>query len=518
MESKSPSAGSVKGVAKKKAGGPPGKFPGFELFESQRRLRGYLLKVFAEGKEYHDWDKHAFHRRTCWIRNRRGQRISYARSLSVRHIERVVASYRKVCTEFRWEEIRLGRSTRLRVSRVDPESPGVPVYEIRRRLVGYIGAAVANNGVAKVDQVFLGHFVRATALPAELVHLVWSRTRKMAGFRARWRGVNNGRKLVVSRELEGQSPTHFSPGPISTHCVSERIKPKTSGLTPRFDPEKSSAPLRVANEIPPASDAPTSAPSSARPGRPTPGRPSHDPPRWPVLIVCERPVDGRKLARLAALLAVTRMRTPHGENWRVQWIFKYARNLAYRALREGFDVAEICRAYGSGVRQSHEDSLDADKAVTVRDGFHREPLRVPSAAVAYAWRELLRDGRDREERWEAIFSRGPRTAPPIAPVEIRPRPAGPKPVADPPATSGPQEISARPRKSREELDAMLAAIAKRGKPGEQLRDGPALTQGEFIEWLRAEKKMTINQLAALPYKFRMSYLEMARAWKRGRSP
>jgi hypothetical protein len=525
---------------------------GLALTDGCRRIRGYLLGCFSQGKEYHDWNKHQFHRCTESLN-----------PLSVRHIERIVGYYRRRCTEFNWLPIRVGRSTRFRVVLADPDNEPVTIPEVRRRLVGYIASTVAKNGVAHVDEEFLRHFWRATQLPPELIHLVWLKTKKMAGFRVRWRGVNSGRKMVVSRF---PSPTHFRPGPFSTHFVSEGIKPKTGGLTPPFG--GSSASLRAASQDAdsgsthrlPTSDAEEAArdvhpppeeralrapefdrrfdgmrpsPSPPRPGGPPP-QPKTGCRKWPPLAVAGRFVSGEKLARLATLLAVTSMRNPHDEFYRVKWIFVYPRNFAWRALREGFGVPEILAAYAAGVRRSHEDSLDRDRSTTADGEFLREPVRVPSSAVSYALAQLLEDPRDREERWAEIFARGPRAAPPVAPADVRDAGkriqrarvskttrgaaaaaevgAGPT-VPDP--TPKASQSTRRPRSSVAELRALLAR--QKSKPETAAPAAVELTAGELVAWLKEHRDMTAAQFAAWPYAVRQKLIAACREWKRSQS-
>lgn len=547
MEIQKPSGGRVKRGDAKKTRKTPRIKPDLELSRGCKRIRGYLINCFAQGKPYHDWDKHAFHRRTLWIQVPGGKRVAHRYPLSVRHIERIVPIYRAVCTEFVWLSVRKGRSTILRVVRADPDGKILPVPEIWRRLVGYIAATVANNGVAHVDQEFLKHFLRRTGLPPEMVHLVWARMRKMAGFRVRWRGVNAGQKMVVDRH---PSHTHFAPRPISTYCVSEGIKPKTTGLPPRSTGE-SSAPLRVARtERPPADSGHTSQnhasrappphgagfweqtsrdppPRRARTDWSAPPAPTHEPPRWPVLMVCGRPVDGRKLARLAALLAVTRMRDPHDKYWRVRHVFVYPRNFAYRSLRDGHAVAEILAAYAYGVERSHEDSLDADRPLNQRDGIHVEPWRVPSAAVAYALRWLReKDTRTREERWSEIFARGPRHAPPVAKADVAEfvarRARVPKPAAQastPP--TAPSEWTARPPRPFPDINAVRAWLeqkqAEAAAARDEKQDSPAhdlgtVTAGDLFAWLRDRRGLTAAQFAALPWRVREDLIARARAF------
>lgn len=523
MESKGAKSRSVKRSDGRKKRNSHREKTGLVLTDGCRRIRGYLLGCFSQGKEYHDWDKHQFSRCTESLN-----------PLSVRHVERIVGYYRKRCTEFVWLEIRQGRSTKLRVMQADPGGEPITIPEVRRRLVGYIASTVRKNGVAHVDQEFLRHFWRASLLPPELIHLVWAKTRKMAGYSVRWRGVNNGTKLVVS---QSPSPTHFSPGPYSTHYVSEGIKPKTTGLAPRSG--GSSAPLRVALTGTNAGMAPRGPPVNAWP----PPRNDHPPTAkpagktWPPLAVAGRFVSGRKLARLAALLAVTSMRAPHDEFFRVKWIFVYPRNFAWRALREGFDVAEIVAAYAAGVRRSHEDSLDRDRTSTTDGEWISEPSRVPSAAVAYALAGLLADPRDREDRWAAIFARGPRAAPPLDPAAVRAsgerekkkraRKNSPAPAAaasSPPAAApGPMPTAAkaeppRPRASVADLRALLERAKLPGRAGPEDDAQRAvdvdLALGELLAWLRDKKDLSPAQFAALPYVFRQQLIGQCRDWKR----
>lgn len=536
MQSKSASPSRVKRSCKEKTLNFHRENSGLELTNGCSRIRGYLLACFSRGKEYHDWDKHRFHRLT-----------QSNNPLSVRHIERIVGFYRKRCTEFIWLEFRQGRSTRLRVMRADPDNEPETIPEVRRRLVGYIIGTIARNGVAHVDGEFCRMFVRATGLPPELVHLVWAKTRKIAGYRVRWRGVSNGRKMVVVRLL---SPTHSRPGPFSTNCVSEEIKPKTTGQAPvGLGSSALRAPVEMdrgsANRLPPYPPQ-----KAAHTDWSAPPAPNTKPlgMKHPPLAVAGRFVSGEKLARLATLLAVTSMRRPHDEFERVKWIFVYPRNFAYRALRDGHEVPEIVAAYRQGVARSHEDSLDADKVIRDDVGVPRLPQRVPSSAVAYAWSVLREDLRTREERWAEIFARGPRVGTPVAKTEVAQEMArrkqrserdeadtrgcerGKNPAAvsevapsdreraeaaellpmSKPTREDPQAFR---KKSAADLRALLDQARKTAAP--QV-DG--LTQGEFVAWLRDEKQMSIAQFAALPYAVRAAMLGRAREAKRPKHP
>lgn len=561
MQSKGRQRGGVKRCDVRKKDIFPRENAGLLLTDGCRRIRGYLLGCFSRGKEYHDWDKHQFSRCTRTLN-----------PLSVRHVERIIGFYRKICTEFSFTPIRQGRSTILRIELADRDGEAIPTREVRRRLVGYIEATVRKNGVAHVDREFLKHFWRATGLPAEIIHLVWLKTRKMAGLRVRWRGENNGRKMVITGL---SSLTHFPPGPFSSLCEREGIKPKTTGLTPRFGGQ--SAPLRVAptdagnvtphrlptanaeqagrDDHPPDDRRPFGASARdscgararASPGAPRPHGPPPQPktvrraPNWPPLAVAGRWVSGAKLARLATLLAVTSMRGPHDANFRVKWIFVYARNYAWRALREGFGVPEIVAAYADGVGRSHEDSLDADRAPS-GDEFHREPSRVPSAAVAYAMRALLADTQSREERWAAIFARGPRAGPAIA---LAPRVSDPAPAAaagapakprgrsrarvpDPTPAAAPEKTvpktakDVRPRSTVADLRALLERARLRDRADTGASSAPGLevdlTAGELIAWLREAKQISPAQFAALAFGWRQKLIAQCREAKLRQKP
>lgn len=526
MRTKTPTSGGVNtcdAKSRRKKHREKSGFGGLCLTDGVRRIRGYLLGCFSQGKEYHDWDKHRFHRCTQSLN-----------PLSIRHIERVVGFYRRTCTEFIWSEFRDGRSTRLRIVPVQPEHAPITIPEVRRRLVGYIRAAIAKNGAAHVDQEFLRQFQRASGLPPELLHLVWAKTRKMAGYRVRWRGVNAGRKMVVTGS---SSPTHFAPRPYSTDFVSEWKNTKT-GASPLGGSSALRAPVTADRETSPR--LPPQQPEISNRADPPAKPPNRWGGKWPLMFVCGRPVSGEKLARLAAVLALTAMRAPHEKWFRVRWRFAHARNFAYRGLMDGFDTAEIVAAWDSAVWRSHEDSLDRDRAVSEDGEWRGELQREPSAAVVYATVKLREnDDRTREERWAAIFARGPRTQPPVPKSDVEkipPRPSVSDPdggAADavtsrsttkleksrPPAPeTARSDRQPRPRKTADELRAMLdehgfgAAGSTRAE--NDTGSNSELTAGELARYLREKKSMTLAQFNGLSWPFKQALVRGALAWLR----
>ncbi len=213
---------------------------------------------------------------------------------------------------------------------------------------------------------------------------------------------------------------------------------------------------------------------------------------------------------------------------------------------DGFDTAEIVTAWDYAVLRSHEDSLDRDRAVAEDGEWRGEPQREPSAAVVYATVKLREgDDRTRDERWAAIFARGPRKEPPIAKSEVAKIPPR-RPVSDPdggaaaavtPRSSAKLEKSRptapetarsdrqpRPRKTADELRALLEqrGFGASGSTRAESDTGGSseLTAGDLAGYLREKKSMTLAQFNALSWAFKQALVRSAQAWVReqGRPP
>lgn len=402
--------------------------PDLALVRSCARIRGWLHASLARGAKYVIWNKHAFVKRS-------GLRMHY--------VEQAMRTFRKTTTEFDITQIRLGRSPRLKITYRG--APGLgSIAEVRARLLGYIRTAARANkgGVAKVDARFLEYFCKTSKLPREVVGQVWLRLSFVKGCRCHWRGVGanlrfvvqtaarpaqpGGEKAAPGGSLQESSLPHGSPS--GRRYEKKTMAPAAPGgehggaSPPRFGQAASERSLPTGEQRPPARSTrqrsrwPQRTPADPNPRSTTKGRPApagHSPslpenrnPLAQSFQVGDRWISGEKIMGLAKWLAVEPMQAMHHRGVKVIWRFAHARNFAARALRFGHRVDAILAAYQAGVRRSHDDASMAGE--TVRDHAPREP----SAAVNYAWRELLQDTRSRAERWAGIFAgeRAPRMA------------------------------------------------------------------------------------------------------------
>lgn len=434
MEIGRPTAGDVKGSQKKlfrivRRGKPDAR--AIILFI---RIKGYLDGVWERGHgktKFYFWNKHTFARKTGSGEN----------GYSVKHLERMFPRFMAWCTAYRFERVRLHRSWRIKVTQNFGVRGDVSGAAIRWRLEGAICGMVKKAGVARVDREFLRKFCALSHLPREAVALVWAQLRPLQGFACRWRGVGAGRKFLVERISEKFEVSHpqTSRGISSFHEKrSETIGRQAAGHDPNRPlaplaqegiSEESSAGLRPAMMDPPA-------PAGFSAEHPTgPGAGPRTPNRYegpkirqfcaPSAVqkpmqICNRFVSSRRLLAKAVWLAVDPMKKLHADFERVCWFFAHARNFAERALRDGYGAQAIVDAWRSGVRESHEDALDADRL----PGGGYAHQRAPSAAVRYAWRELWRDQRTREERWAEFFAL---PYEPRRPVERKPSAAAGQP-------------------------------------------------------------------------------------------
>ncbi len=378
-----------------------------QLVEGCVRIRGYLFAAFGRGADFIIWDKHAFARRSMDKSHAR-----FKRGYQVEYVEKLMRTFRKTTTEFKVEEIRRRRpdgktSPRLKITMLS-RSAGCPIERIRGRLLGYIRGSVRIHGWVKVDSAFISHFIATTGAPAEIVAQVWQALKFVPGCRAHWKGCGANIKLVVSlqhcslphsfpsgRRYEYKTMAPAAPGdeqsgpsaqPVGlggkqpTHP--SRHRPPWSQRTPARSNPRSTTKWASAIERLQSPSGP-----GAR------GSPLAEPFR-----IDAHWISGVKILRFATWLAVEPMQAVHGTRAKVRWRFAHARNFAARALRFGHGREAILAAYQAGVQRSHDDAGMAGE--TARDHAPREP----SAAVNYAWRELLADTRSRDDRWRSIIA------------------------------------------------------------------------------------------------------------------
>src|SRR5881628_2086054 len=82
-----------------------------QLVEGCVRIRGYLFGAFSRGAAFIIWDKHAFAAKS---KNEKHPR--FKQSYQVEYVEKLMRTFRKTTTEFKVEEIRWGRSPRLKIT------------------------------------------------------------------------------------------------------------------------------------------------------------------------------------------------------------------------------------------------------------------------------------------------------------------------------------------------------------------------------------------------------------------
>jgi hypothetical protein len=324
------------------------------FYESRRRIAGYLAGCFTRGAKFKIWDAEQFARAT-FKRNRPG-----LHPVSTKHVQRVWPIFRKMSGNFRFEQVRLGRSFRWRVEPVGAaaRSSGRTGDEIARRLVGYIRGAADRDGRVNVNEAFLMSFYRRTRIPPPMARATLPKIKRIAGLKVSVRTFEQ--KIILKVSLP-----HFPRGgssPTGRNEIETTERPAAAG------PGQNSGLLRS----------------------------QHGALRAQAFAVSGRWVSGRRLWRLACTLAHGPLKSAHDPYPLVRWLFPYASELARRMLKNGHTATAIIRAYQDGVRRSHADTADAAETVA----------RLPSAAVAYAMR-TLDDGRTPEARWAEFFATDP---------------------------------------------------------------------------------------------------------------
>lgn len=473
-----------------------------QLVEGCVRIRGYLFGAFARGAQFIIWDKHAFAEKSKDARHPK-----FKQSYQVEYVEKLMRIFRKTTTEFKIEEVRWGRSPRLKITMLS-RAAGCPIGQVRGRLLGYIRGAVRIHGWARVDAAFISHFIQTTGAPAEIVASVWQALKYVPGCRVRWKGCGANLKMIVS-QISLQQSSLSNSSPSGRRYEFKTMSPRATGRPGRL----SGAPPLPVGAAARATGAPRGSPSEKRSRQTPPRPPDHprpagdgrhatagwdpsgadpngNPPRAATgaagsatlelrqpFAVAGRWVSGEKTFNLARWLAVEPLQAIHVDGVKVRWRFAHVRNFACRALRSGHTVEALVAAYAAGVQRSHDDAGMAGE--TARDNAAREP----SAAVNYAWRELFKDSRSREQRWAGIFAgeRAPR----------RSRVRKPAAAPDPAVAAAPAPKVAR--RDRDKFDALKSQLEQ-----QRQAESGELTAGELATFLES-RHMTLADFTACPW-------------------
>lgn len=492
------------------------------------RIRQYLWNAFAQNAEYIIWNKRAFSKRSYeWINGRQ------PRGYTVEYVEKLMRTFRKMTTEFRIEVIHYRGHPRLKVTPLHG-TPGDKMQEIRRRLARYIQNSVRAGRTVRVDAAFLNRFIKTTGQPAELVVAVWLRLKYIQGCQIRWRGVGGNLRCEVS--LQQSSLPHSSPtgrrfiqtGPMAPKLSTGASPPRVGRLHTGGSPPNGTAVTQLSQVAPSerrpqrwqASDeskaaealegwtaaavvrriaamnvaeaATIDAGASLAPGAARGASPAND---HGPFQVHGRWFSGKKFLCYASWLADNPMRAEHEWQPNVEFIAGYARNFAERALRAGHHRDAVLAAYAYGVQHANKDALDKHVKAPVRrddNGEWRAPeQRKPSSAIAYAWGQLRRDSRTREERWAAMLAgERPAKLPAIARYKADPvarpkrkrnlRPITPGEIDQVNSAVpdfGVSKIVPRDRAKFQTLKEIFSPQENRALELEQ--DGPPLTLGEL---------------------------------------
>lgn len=237
MRNNAQPAGAVKQVSPRENEEKRWELQRFPLSQMCLRLDGYLKGCFNRGARFKIWDKRQFHRATLDGKPR-----------AITHIEQAFTLFRKTSTAWHFEDIWIsskdadGIRRRHRRIKIVPAGRGLgpTQLETTTRFLAYVTNAAKLNGSVKVDRAFLVSFWRTTGLPEEWIRIAWQRTKKIRGYRVKWRGKGNGRKAVVSLP-------HFSTR--SSSPTGRRLK--TGGPTaPDFLPSHDSGPIGPTGENP----------------------------------------------------------------------------------------------------------------------------------------------------------------------------------------------------------------------------------------------------------------------------
>jgi hypothetical protein len=424
MESESPSAGPVnwfdseiEGKSLRDSFTEPRQKPrlsSLEIYDRRTfrnflRIKGWIDGVWEKSHQtakFYDWDAAAFSRAT----GRGGKKIE------VRTLERIFPRFQLWCQEYYFNRENIGGRWTVRITR-DDRVRNIGGNQVHDRVIARIRRHVALAGRIKVDLEWCRKFSEISRLSLNSVETVWLRIRKIDGLKHKWRGSGRGRKLCVEatdrwdkictdraaekirRKNEKFDSSHPQTSlPVSISCGNDKIQ--SSGPGDR-SPEESVRALPAKelvrgrnNRVGEGMDAEPGGfePSGIEPyfGRWFPGRKP-----WQI---CGRLVLPQNVQRMAAWVAVARLKFVHDRYERVAFAFPHARNFALAALRFGYRVPAIEKAWELGVAKSHADAVDAGES---RD----DPPRPPSAAQTYAFYFLRgADPRSAEELWSEFFA------------------------------------------------------------------------------------------------------------------
>lgn len=321
---------------------------------------------------------------------------------SAKHMrERVAPSFRKNCTEYKFEKIRRGRSWVWKMTRSGEVVGGLKAGEVRARLIGAVRRVVELGGSAHVDAEFLRKFVLLSKLPAEAVAAAWRGLANLPGLRTEWRGVGGGVKFVAWRAApQNSESSHPQTSPVISSPTGRRFQKNTAcgrmdkPDTPAALPPSPRPGWRTGEGTPPQESTAHAPPGPIRQKpktfRAMPGRFAALPP----VQVGEYKIFPSAVYAKALSLGNRELKNLHSEFPRVAH-GPHAVNFAFECLWFGYAVPQICAAWREGLRRSHADAVDAGDRV-----------RVPSAAKCYAFAAIqAADARPAAERWAELAAK-----------------------------------------------------------------------------------------------------------------
>lgn len=495
--------------ARKFAGASLGKKSDARTVDVRFRMLCYLKMAFANGAHFHL--EHELWRKFS-AATRRDAKIGN-KGYTEKHIrERVAPGFRKYAAGYKFEEIRHGRSFAYRITR---EGHSLGTGTPRERLLGAIAKCARSGRPVHVGKEFLRKFCELTHLPPAAVLDAWHGIKKISGGKVRRRGVGEGRKIVFypDRPAPAENLGSYPQTSAGFSSPTGRRDQNSGGASP---PENggSSAPAAPGEGPPPLeAGAQTAANPTERTAPPGIGpgvaggntapqvTPQHSRPlargALPPIKIGQSWVSGRSVRALAGWLAVAVLAREHEARFRVRWRFAHARNFAERSLRLGFGRAEVIAAYAAGVLRAHEDAAYAG-----------DVIREPSAAVCYAWRQLVgEDGRGAHAeavaaRWAAFLA---------APRRGR-QDAGGAATRAGTGASGRETIARF--KTADERARALAQLRSKVAPEPAREALPAITAGELAAHLRG-RGLTLAQFNALSWPMKTAIVRAALRAKRG---
>lgn len=479
----------------------------------------YFRGAFADGAPYLEVRKVI----GSWCRSK---------GFSFQHVmERVFPGWRKWCTEYVFEKVRIKKTWVWLAKPNVAVCAGVSVAEATARLVGAIRVCLGKSGVAHVDPEFCRKFSIHAKIAYEAVLAAWRKIEKIAGCRVRWRGVGDGEKFVVTPEPRKIENSNQSSDPQTSPGLSSLREKKSENRGCAPGPERDAAGLRPPVQRPEVTtgegDLPPKLPDSRCPSRRSgfEDRNHGMPARFAAIspwLVGERIVVPWHLWKKACWIANQPLKKIHAQFERVAFDKRHAGNFAMESLLCGYTEEQICRAWWRGVRQSHEDALERDRL----PGGGYASVRLPSAAKNYAIREIkLMDSRSVEARWLEFFAKGPRASDVGCDLASQLRGGAGEgaaaargvgssaavPEADPLRHKVATHVrTGTPRLSAKDAAAQLAALrAKLQPPADDGRPSQeqlgAFTQGDLAAALAA-REISFAQWAGFPYSVKTSLI------------